>query len=59
MQTAHALMRLWLNAAFLPVAVAIDAAQAAQPTDNRHSGAPEGADVVRLDDYREARRVGE
>jgi hypothetical protein len=56
MQTAHALMRLWLNAAFLPVAVAIDAAQAAQPTDNEHSGAPEGADVVRLDDYREARR---
>ena len=56
MHTANALARLWLNAAFLPVAVVIDAAQAAQPTDNQHSGAPEGADVVRLDDYREARR---
>jgi hypothetical protein len=58
MHTANALIRLWLNAAFLPVAVAIDAAQANQPTDSDHSGAPEGADVVRLDDYREASNHG-
>jgi hypothetical protein len=54
MHTANALIRLWLNAAFLPVAVAIDAARVTQPTDSDHSGAPEGADVVRLNDYRKA-----
>jgi hypothetical protein len=58
MHTANALIRLWLNAAFLPVAIAVDAAQATQPTDSEHSGAPEGADVVRLADYREAGNRG-
>jgi hypothetical protein len=56
--TTPALIRLWLNAAFLPVAILADAAaamRAMQPADDADSGAPEGADVVRLDQYREAR----
>lgn len=52
-----ALVRLWANAAFLPLALAIEMwryALPTPPTDDADSGAPEGADVVRLDQYREA-----
>ena len=54
---ARALAALWFNAAFLPVAVAIDLTRTMMPfapADDADSGAPEGADVVSLDKYREA-----
>ena len=53
MTTPKALATLWLNAAFLPIAFWLDWYAAMQPTDDTKSGAPEGADVVRLDEYRE------
>jgi hypothetical protein len=56
--TTPALIRLWWNLAFLPVAVTIELWRdvlPARPADDADSGAPEGADVVRLDQYREAR----
>jgi len=56
MSTPKAFAALCLNAAFLPVAFWLDWCAAMQPTDNEQSGAPEGADVVRFDAYRESGR---
>jgi hypothetical protein len=51
-QTATAMVSLWANAMFLPVAFAIDVLNARRPTDDGASGAPEGANVIELEERR-------
>jgi hypothetical protein len=57
-QTATSMVNLWANAMFLPVAFAIDMFNASRPTDDAASGAPEGANVIELEERRKRMEAG-